>query len=269
MKRVMLLLLRMVLPACVVVLCGVLVLYGVRGLLPDYTGEIHAYSAVEQQLLPVPEESEELTLYPWKELTVTPGEKTSELPELESFLWGLLEAFGIPYSSVDFEKAELLCDESYTAFGVKNVTVYVYAAENEEAADKAVMITAASEARLSFAVSGETLCFFRIEQAVQTSADGDVKNGYVTLCEQANDPFATDTPFARFLSHYYTACEWFGFAYGLDIFLSLLESGKYTSFLYENEAYFSYMSEYGSLTLICDPLTLSVTGFSLESVGGD
>lgn len=271
MKRTVHALLRTLLPACLILLLGVAVLYGVRGLLPEHIGEYHTYSAVEQHLLPLPEESKELTLYPWKQLTQMP-EDEYEITEAEPLLLELAHAFGLSNVSVDLSDAELLCNRAHTILGVRNVSVVTetYYEIDMNAEGLTSVIEETDSYRLSFALesgkTGETICFFWLEREERQSSEDALQNGYAALCGQADAPFETETAFARFLSQYGSICESVGFSDALSAFASQMESGVYSSFLYENDAYFCYTGDYGSLTLICDPLTQTVTGFSLETV---
>ena len=257
-------LLHTALLAVLILAIGVSALFGVRAMLPDYTRETHTYSMAEGQLLPMFEQPKELVLYPWQELTQTEPLEDSDAAWL---FYELSSAFGWEFTSFDVGKAELCYSEDGKKGGIRNVYAFTAQIEETPAEAEDVMVTMTGEATLSMAFDGdkETLCWFFVETQPTEAPDQSIRDGYETLCALAKAPLEKQTPFSDFALHYQTACARIGVTGGTDTVAALLQAGDPACDLYDGRAYIRYASKYGSLTLICDPISHIVLGFCLEN----
>lgn len=250
-------LLHTALLAVLIPIAVVSVLYGVRAVLPDYTDEIHAYSKAEGQFLPVFEPQKELVLYPWKELTQTEPLEDSDAGWL---FYEISSTFGWEFSFIELSKAELCYSADGMTGGIRNVTAYTAQLEEHPADAETELIADVNTATLSVAfdsVKG-TFCWFCVESMPEESSEASIRYGYKTLCEKAQALLAS------FAKQYETICMRIGTTGGIDTVLALLDSGEPACYLYDGRTYLRYASDAGTLILICDPITQTVAGFSLE-----
>lgn len=250
-------LLHTALLAVLIPIAVVTVLYGVRAVLPDYTDEMHTYSKAEGQLLPVFEQPKELVLYPWKELTQTEPLEESDAGWL---FYEISSAFGREFSFIELGKAELCYSADGMTGGIRNVTAYTAQLEERPADAETDWLADVNTATLSAAFDSDkgTLCWFCVESMPAESSEVSIRDGYKTLCEKAQELLAS------FAKQYETVCARIGTMGGIDTVLALLDSGDPACYLYDGRAYLRFASEAGTLILICDPITQTVTGFSLE-----
>ncbi len=242
--------------AVLILAVGVSVLYGVRAVLPDYTQVMHTHSMAEGQLLPVFEQQKELILYPWKELT-----QTEPLPEDEYMEWLFYElsgTFGWGFSFIDLGKAELCYSKDGMSGGVRNVLAYTAQIEEHPMGTENELVSSVQTMALSAAFDGEVLCWFCVEYESGETSEKSLKEGYDKLCAQ------TQTLLLHFAEQYGTASKHIGAVGGIDTVNGLLRAEAPACYLYDGRTYIRYASDAGTLTLICDPITQTTVGFSLE-----
>lgn len=253
MKRV----LHTALLAVLILAIGISVLYGVRAVLPDYTGELREHSMTQGPFLSVSEPQKELILYPWKELTET--EPLYADADAEWLFGELSGMFGWSFSQIDLGKAEFCYSKDGRLGGVRNITAYTAQVEDYDA--EAELITSVSTATLSVAFDNgkETLCWFCAEFPSEGAAESSIRDGYDALCAQ------TQALLMTFAKRYENACMHLGLFGGIDAVNGMLSADEPACELYGGRAYIRYTSQDGCLTLVCDPITQTVIGFSLET----
>ncbi len=243
--------------AVLILAIGISVLYGVRAFLPDYTEELREHSMTQGQFLPLFEQQKELILYPWTELTE--NEPVYADSETEWLFWELSGMLGWSFSQIDLGKAEFCFSKDGNIGGVRNVTAYTAQVEDYDA--DAELITSVSTATLSVAFDSdkETFSWFCAEFPFEEASDTSIRRGYETLCADSQ------ALLAAFAKQYENACMYLGLFGGIDAVNSMLSADEPACELYGGRAYIRYTSQDGCLTLVCDPLTQTVAGFSLET----
>ncbi len=236
------------LPAAAILVVGCLLLTGAYALLPRHIDDYKEYSIDPTA---AQEQSFDLTLYPWNELTV-PYEGVFNSQDVQD----LMSGFSIPFYALNLEQAKYLINRSQTILGIRNIQYLPYAPH-------------LTEYTLSIAIRNDEvtagLCYLRAERkqdgGSNEPSEAAVQHGYKQLCELAEHPLDTED------SVFFSFAQWLSGYTGsrlTDMVYELLYKGANSYFLYQNEVYFSYVGDKLSMTLIADAASGVLTGFSLE-----
>ena len=244
-------------------------------LLPDRTGQIHSHETQKQSVFLTPATEEELVLYPWGELAGSKIEDDDMLGKIRGAVVDSLSFFLPEYWVKGYEGGTLFQTGDGLLTCVRDVRMTCVRIDKTEDPTEIFWDgeTEAEEKTQVFSVSlgflergGLLPCYLEI-RPVGEKPSGYDRQGYEELCRLAANPENEGAnPFRDLCYAYNDYVGLFGEPEKeqRQMLPNAVMSGKYATFLYENEAYFFYSDKNANVTVFCDPTSGRVIGFSVE-----
>lgn len=268
------------LAAVAILLAGALLFMGVWALLPDRTGETHSYDAPSF----ADTADEPPVLYPWDLMTIPLKDSFLDQDELcmllDPFLAPQLTPPTLhisPYLE-DWSSGAFFCDESKALYGFRDASIWVrtystvivdqYGWDEVPAEQESIL-----QYRFSFAMrereGSAEVCFVSLEPPQREEVPPDaIEKGLSVLAEAAKIrelDLESGSPFAVFLWHYVDLCAALEFDYtAYNTAMLLYETGSLEMETFGRVLYCTFTGREGVMTLLCDPVSQTVYGISIE-----